>query len=146
MEYAQWESRFWLSIDGNICLNPCFNGICSMRVYKLRYRYTGDFKGLNPCFNGICSMRVWTLGVRGNFKWSVLILVLMEYAQWEFQRLPRTGISGVLILVLMEYAQWVSVQWSTARWPDFLVLILVLMEYAQWEQKLYISKNEWITI
>ena len=37
---------------------------------------------------------------------GVLILVLMEYAQWE-QIISKGAESAVLILVLMEYAQWV---------------------------------------
>ncbi len=36
------------------CLNPCFNGICSMS-YK-DGKLERKVKGLNPCFNGICSM------------------------------------------------------------------------------------------
>ena len=38
----------------------------------------------------------------------------------------------VLILVLMEYAQWVSNVVKLSKFKD-AVLILVLMEYAQWE-------------
>ena len=36
-------------------LNPCFNGICSMRQGWEEQSVEAD--GLNPCFNGICSMR-----------------------------------------------------------------------------------------
>ena len=35
-------------------LNPCFNGICSMRQGWEEQSVEAD--GLNPCFNGICSM------------------------------------------------------------------------------------------
>ena len=36
------------------CLNPCYNGICSMRGQKIGFK--GANGGLNPCYNGICSM------------------------------------------------------------------------------------------
>ena len=36
-------------------LNPCFNGICSLRLESvLMVRLVS--RGLNPCFNGICSL------------------------------------------------------------------------------------------
>ena len=38
---------------------------------------------------------------------KVLILVLMEYAQWDIKKeLLNMNLGIVLILVLMEYAQW----------------------------------------
>ena len=80
MEYAQWElleGVYDIAIKG---LNPCFNGICSM---SLECGEIVQIQGccLNPCFNGICSM---SEGVPSSLKAShVLILVLMEYAQWE---------------------------------------------------------------
>ena len=59
------------------CLNPCFDGICSMRAYPI----TMDISdvSLNPCFDGICSMRSTKKTVIAAL--YVLILVLMEYAQ-----------------------------------------------------------------
>ena len=37
------------------CLNPCCNGIYSMRFYDFPIEELSD--GLNPCCNGIYSMR-----------------------------------------------------------------------------------------
>ena len=37
------------------CLNPCFNGICSLRKEKKKKKIL--IESLNPCFNGICSLR-----------------------------------------------------------------------------------------
>ena len=44
-----------ICISISFCLNPCYNGICSMselQVAAARERSVG----LNPCYNGICSM------------------------------------------------------------------------------------------
>ena len=38
---------------------------------------------------------------------SVLILILMEYAQWVVILILTKCVREVLILILMEYAQWV---------------------------------------
>ena len=81
MEYAQWDMRN--TIFAALCfgLNPCFNGICSMRPVKKSLTMKATLR-LNPCFNGICSMsrcQDW----RPSIHWGVLILVLMEYAQWD---------------------------------------------------------------
>ena len=40
-------------------LNPCFNGICSMRPLSLAVALTK--RRLNPCFNGICSMSAYVM-------------------------------------------------------------------------------------
>ena len=57
MSYPELEYRA-LEI---YCLNPCFNGICSMRVVCLDS--CGNVLGcLNPCFNGICSMSAFAEG------------------------------------------------------------------------------------
>ena len=61
-------------------------------------------KSLNPCFTGICSptlskVREWT-----NDKY-VLILVLLEYARRQFVLFPKNPGIYVLILVLLEYAR-----------------------------------------
>ena len=54
MEYALWEISVNTEFDSVKGLNPCFNGICSLRIME-----TIDFdlyECLNPCFNGICSL------------------------------------------------------------------------------------------
>ena len=58
------------------CLNPCFNGIYSLRELSLRYAVRAI--GLNPCFNGIYSLSVRAICIHER-KAVVLILVLMEY-------------------------------------------------------------------
>ena len=62
--------------NADCSLNPCFDGICSMRIGE----FAGElFQCLNPCFDGICSMSpegMYTVHIE-----AVLILVLMEYAQ-----------------------------------------------------------------
>ena len=60
---------------------------------------------LNPCCNGIYSMSgvflcLFVLG-------TVLILVVMEYTQWDYVRCYDKQLKMVLILVVMEYTQWV---------------------------------------
>ncbi len=57
---------------------------------------------LNPCFNGICSARSLTIYKMRTF--IVLILVLMEYALRVDMEDYKTQWINVLILVLMEYA------------------------------------------
>ena len=58
---------------------------------------------LNPCFNGICSRR--RKSGQSGFKCpQVLILVLMEYALEVYNCFRNSAGSIVLILVLMEYA------------------------------------------
>ena len=61
-------------------LNPCCNGIYSMRKTK-----TKKFKlrSLNPCCNGIYSMSTWFDTFSSASIAQVLILVVMEYTQWE---------------------------------------------------------------
>ena len=92
-----------------LCLNPCSNGICSLTKES-----DADLNNnicLNPCSNGICSLTyvVWTTDSPVTM---VLILVLMEYALWQFvSRVRSPSGSPVLILVLMEYALW--------QWQDF---------------------------
>ena len=85
--------------------------------------------GLNPCSNGICSMRRH----EGQclLRLRVLILVLMEYVLWGLQDFWNWNErNGVLILVLMEYVLWVVLAISIAI--SVAVLILVLMEYVLW--------------
>ena len=109
---------------------------------------------LNPCFNGICSMREKSGYGESRSVW-VLILVLMEYALWDLLDPLSLNYIPVLILVLMEYALWeillrTPLCWTMGLNPCFngicsmsivrhvdahgttIVLILVLMEYALW--------------
>ena len=60
---------------------------------------------LNPCCNGIYSMRGLTFT---SLSWyRVLILVVMEYTQWDINKKNYDKKNnGVLILVVMEYTQW----------------------------------------
>ena len=53
MEYTQWGYRVSQSMVWE-CLNPCCNGIYSMRQINCFHLVTF---GLNPCCNGIYSMR-----------------------------------------------------------------------------------------
>ena len=58
-------------------LNPCYSGICSVRV-DLLVNMMRSFQGLNPCYSGICSVRS---PVKKPLDWiEVLILVIVEYA------------------------------------------------------------------
>ena len=67
-----------VAVEFNMCLNPCFNGICSLRMGN-KVLEKNQESSLNPCFNGICSLstRKMTDLATGEI---VLILVLMEYA------------------------------------------------------------------
>ena len=58
-------------------------------------------KSLNPCCNGIYSMSSNVL----YREVLVLILVVMEYTQWE-KSMNEWKTKTVLILVVMEYTQW----------------------------------------
>ena len=79
MEYTQWEGWRWNFPHNTLCLNPCCNGIYSMRAIQ------GEIETLE----------------------KVLILVVMEYTQWAGSTNSYVGIELVLILVVMEYTQWV---------------------------------------
>ena len=130
MEYTQWGKQITVSAILCACLNPCCNGIYSMRIL---FASTQD-------------------------KALVLILVVMEYTQWADALAQfNTDNNVVLILVVMEYTQWAC---SGRRPHHHLclnpccngiysmscigmfscanrrVLILVVMEYTQWEQRL----------
>ena len=126
MEYTQWVQQETNSHQLCSSLNPCCNGIYSMRKVVQRYRYG-----------------TW-----------VLILVVMEYTQWGARTEFKICSYNVLILVVMEYTQWES-RWRNIcwRWKSLnpccngiysmsrviamiptlcVVLILVVMEYTQW--------------
>ena len=60
----------------------------------------------------------------------VLILILLEYALWDFSYPHSLKLEEVLILILLEYALWVLK--SGAKAVKGLVLILILLEYALW--------------
>ena len=67
---------------------------------------------------------------------TVLILVVMEYTQWEKVLAQEYPINSVLILVVMEYTQW-DLAILVYLFAFLKVLILVVMEYTQWgKQKL----------
>ncbi len=53
MEYALRDKEEICNNKIKMCLNPCFNGICSASANKCAFNFTGV--SLNPCFNGICS-------------------------------------------------------------------------------------------
>ena len=55
MEYTQWDPIKITTIK-IIGLNPCCNGIYSMRVKRSSYVWKNF--SLNPCCNGIYSMRL----------------------------------------------------------------------------------------
>ena len=54
MEYTQWD-EFEVDNKRSKCLNPCCNGIYSMRISSWVSKTC--FFCLNPCCNGIYSMR-----------------------------------------------------------------------------------------
>ena len=103
LEYTQWVIRLFAAMPMIAGLNPCCNGIYSMRKRRML-------------------SRVWL---------RVLILVVMEYTQWDLLRLVAAIPMLVLILVVMEYTQWGC--WSCSSCCIYYVLILVVMEYTQWE-------------
>ena len=107
--------------------------------------------GLNPCCNGIYSMSAMP---PANRPVGVLILVVMEYTQWEETVDKKNIVLKVLILVVMEYTQWEDKSsvdkvgnrlnpccngiYSMSHFfylpiTHWTVLILVVMEYTQWE-------------
>ena len=51
-------------------------------------------------------MRLNPLYVTEMMGYPVLILVVMEYTQWEIMEIRNAEIMSVLILVVMEYTQW----------------------------------------
>ena len=55
MEYTQWVPITGRDIE-KVSLNPCCNGIYSMRTTRQARR--ANVFSLNPCCNGIYSMRI----------------------------------------------------------------------------------------
>ena len=105
MEYAHWVTATPTRTQVTSSLNPCSNGICSLRLVVKQKDRRSSLR-LNPCSNGICSLSSgWTSSRRNNcslnpcsngicslrclrstsrsLRISVLILVLMEYAHWD---------------------------------------------------------------
>ena len=103
MEYTQWDLKLIVRAEFEESLNPCCNGIYSMREF---FQWVLWIPSLNPCCNGIYSMRGTgrEMAIR---RVLVLILVVMEYTQWDFQLSVQNKHDEVLILVVMEYTQWV---------------------------------------
>ena len=58
MEYTQW-GRNYFGYTAYKGLNPCCNGIYSMRMWTLFHKRI--MFGLNPCCNGIYSMSLYLL-------------------------------------------------------------------------------------
>ena len=81
MEYALWDGE---ELTGKTDKFRVL--ILVLMEYALWEGEKGCFKppktSLNPCFNGICSLRKHDK-CRSGRKNSVLILVLMEYALWD---------------------------------------------------------------
>ena len=82
MEYTQWVTTTNSIHSPKNSLNPCCNGIYSMRRGLFSKR-EGTWKRLNPCCNGIYSMRLSDKQRLQSFQ-RVLILVVMEYTQWVY--------------------------------------------------------------
>ena len=128
MEYALWDDIDEIIETIEKCLNPCFNGICSLRQfvgydtaellkvlilvlmeYALWAEGTGRTprlpRSLNPCFNGICSLR------RGLSRTTGQSCCLNPCFNGICSLRKAADITSpyrawVLILVLMEYALW----------------------------------------
>ena len=106
MEYALWAHVVCWAEAGKACLNPCFNGICSLRIKHLSIMANLTFS-LNPCFNGICSLSAKTgavavKGIRLNPCFNGICSLS------RFKPVEDKDFFNVLILVLMEYALWVK--------------------------------------
>ena len=124
MEYTQWESmNEWKTKTES--LNPCCNGIYSMRKQKLK-SLSSEIPVLILV---VMEYTQWVLLKSTLWKRHVLILVVMEYTQWVLTRLEGQRWC-VLILVVMEYTQWDLPNIRNAI--SSKVLILVVMEYTQW--------------
>ena len=121
------------------CLNPCFNGICSLTRYEKKDAKTEGC--LNPCFNGICSLTL--LPSQEGFVPRSLNPcfngICSLTGSW---RRKKSSMQRVLILVLMEYALWPRRR-LTAGHSALSVLILVLMEYALWQFFVILWRFSW---
>ena len=130
MEYALWARNKEIIVKPWKCLNPCFNGICSLRIDKFYATKNAkdvlilvlmeyalwellslwDCHGiacLNPCFNGICSLRIF-----------------VKIWQKLFRPCLNPCFNGICSLRAIEFPSYDDV---------IVVLILVLMEYALWD-------------
>ena len=123
------EYRVFVTINGTkVRLNPCCNGICSVRQ-----------RLPTSCPSAVLILVVMEYVLWAHSRWKdgeeshVLILVVMEYVLWAGMAFTCTGYgTNVLILVVMEYVLWAFLS-VVLRWSRF-VLILVVMEYVLWEQ------------
>ena len=149
MEYTQWVKK---SVDEWAIKNVLILVVMEYTQWGGTISWSWKMQGLNPCCNGIYSMRFWNKDIRKILK-CVLILVVMEYTQWASESNAKTKKSTVLILVVMEYTQWVKKNrlWKksfclnpccngiysmspllSGTYATLGVLILVVMEYTQW--------------
>ena len=80
MEYTQWVFCIKKRSNTKRSLNPCCNGIYSMSEVEEQEQEV--IMGLNPGCNGIYSMSSRKTVGRVDVE-QVLILVVMEYTQWE---------------------------------------------------------------
>ena len=85
-------------------------------------------KSLNPCCNGIYSMRIETFD-QVNYL-HVLILVVMEYTQWD-NNADLSARRGRCLNPCCNGIYSMSIV-AQLRDNDDAVLILVVMEYTQW--------------
>ena len=112
-------------------LNPYSNGICSTR-WCVKLTVLSNLRSLNPYSNGICAMRLWTRQFSFSISF-VLILILMEYAQWVCWRKNQEWSQTCL----NPYSNGIcamSPQFKVYAYETRKVLILILMEYAQWDR------------
>ena len=80
-------------------LNPCCNGICSVRPRTLKTSCRPE--SFNPCCNGICSVRRWAQAL--NRKLLRLNPCCNGICSVRAGGRRPAGCFGVLILVVMEY-------------------------------------------
>ena len=92
MEYGLWLYRTSDKQTHVTRLNPCSNGIWSLTHKGVTMRIHID--GLNPCSNGIWSLTDEN-GIDKTF-FAVLILVLMEYGLWLFDKTEKNNVQNCL--------------------------------------------------
>ena len=85
---------------GVICLNPCCNGIYSMRAFNCSQLWKK--RSLNPCCNGIYSMSVGITAIIMAFCLNPCCNGIYSMSNY-MTKLKK--VNEVLILVVMEYTQ-----------------------------------------